>query len=116
MKNIRVRSKVWLECEGQPFFGDGRLKLLEAINQTGSINAAAKALGFSYRKVWSQLEDMEKHAPFPLLERRIGGSGGGQTLLTDNAQMLVERFSILCNEINQSADSFFAEIFPEMDN
>jgi molybdate transport system regulatory protein len=114
MKKIRVRSKVWLECEGQPFFGDGRLNLLMAINQTGSINAAAKELQLSYRKAWAQLAEMEKNSPFPLLKRRIGGSGGGQTLLTDKAQTLLKNFSDLCNEINSSADRFFAEIFPEM--
>jgi molybdate transport system regulatory protein len=116
MEKIRVRSKVWLECEGHPFFGDGRLNLLDAVNKTGSINAAAKALGVSYRKAWSQLREMEKNAPFPLLERRVGGSGGGQTLLTNNAQMLLQRFSILCNKINQSADDYFLEIFPEMES
>ncbi len=114
MKNIRIRSKVWLECEGHAFFGDGRLHLLDAVHKTGSINGAAKELGISYRKAWSQLQDMEEHSPFPLLERRVGGCGGGQSQLTDKALILLDKFRLLCEEINHSADEFFTEIFPEL--
>ncbi len=114
MKDIRIRSKVWLECEGHAFFGDGRLHLLDAVDKTGSINAAAKELGMSYRKAWAQLQDMEEHSPFPLLERRVGGCGGGQSQLTDKAIILLDKFRLLCAEINHSADEFFIEIFPEL--
>jgi molybdate transport system regulatory protein len=116
MNKIQVRSKVWLEYAGHPFLGDGRLNLLDAINKSGSINAAAKMLGISYRKAWAQLQDMEKHSPFPLLKRRVGGSGGGQTLLTEKAQALLEKFSTLCHEIKLSADLIFSETFPEIEN
>ncbi|MFO7813730.1 MAG: LysR family transcriptional regulator, partial [Pelovirga sp.] len=61
MNNIRIRSKIWLEVNGQPFLGGGRLRLLRAIAATGSINAASQQLGISYRKAWSQLQEMEKH-------------------------------------------------------
>ena len=77
MSEFRVRSKVWLEFDGQPFLGDGRYRILAAIEHAGSINAAAKHLDISYRKAWSQLQVMEEHAPFPLLQRRLGGKGGG---------------------------------------
>lgn len=64
-----MRSKVWLELNGQPFLGDGRYRLLTSVERTGSINSAAKELGLSYRKAWSQLQVMEKSSPFPLLRR-----------------------------------------------
>jgi hypothetical protein len=41
MKSIRVRSKVWLEVDGEPFLGDGRYRLLQAVQRSGSISAAA---------------------------------------------------------------------------
>lgn len=50
MSGIRVRSKVWLEVAGKPLLGEGRERLLLAIDAQGSINAAAASLGLSYRK------------------------------------------------------------------
>jgi len=111
MSDFRVRSKIWLEWNGQPFFGVGRYRLLAAIAATGSINAAAKQLGISYRKAWSQLEAMEQHAPYPLLERRSGGKGGGETRLTDAALNLLRYFSDLRDQVNRAADAGFKEGF-----
>ena len=111
MSNFNVRSKVWLEFEGQPFLGDGRYRLLVAVERTGSINAAAKDLKISYRKAWSQLQAMEENSPFPLLESRSGGKGGGETLLTVEAKQLIESFCQLREKSNRAADSYFAEIF-----
>jgi len=42
---FQVRSKIWLEIEGEPVFGQGREELLRRIRKTGSINAAAKEMG-----------------------------------------------------------------------
>ncbi len=82
MSKLRIRSKVWLEVDGKPFLGDGRHRLLAAIQRNGSISSAARELNLSYRKVWSQLQAMEETAPFSLLERRVGGKDGGATHLT----------------------------------
>ncbi len=111
MSDFSVRSKVWLEHNGQPFLGDGRYRLLCAVNQSGSINAAARELGISYRKAWSQLQAMEESAPFPLLERRIGGKAGGATSLTAAALELLQGFRQLRAQVNKDADSCFAKVF-----
>ena len=75
MSAFTVRSKIWLEADGHAFLGDGRYRLLEAVERKGSINAAAREMGISYRKAWSQLQAMEGSAPFPLLVRKVGGVG-----------------------------------------
>jgi len=111
MSEIRVRSKVWLEVDGNAFLGNGRFRMLDAIERTGSINAAAKELGLSYRKVWAQMQAMEQNAPFLLLERRTGGKGGGETRLTQAAKELLENYGHLREQVNQAADQNFAEIF-----
>jgi len=113
MSEFNVRSKVWLEFRGRPFLGDGRFRLLAAVADSGSINAAAKQLGISYRKAWSHLQSMEKHAPFALLERRAGGKGGGETLLTAEAKTLLKEFRQLRDQVNQQADRCFEEYFPQ---
>ena len=113
MKPMQVRSKVWLEVDGKPFLGDGRYRLLLAVEHCGSINAAARELGFSFRKAWSQLAAMEAHAPFPLLNRRTGGKAGGATTLTDEAHHLLEAFGKLREAVNHDADAHFASYFPD---
>ena len=110
---LRVRSKIWLEVDGHSFLGDGRLRLLEAVAEAGSINGAAKALGISYRKAWSQLHDMEQHAPFALLEKRTGGKDGGASLLTQDSLDILERFRALRSEAQLLVDECFARHFPE---
>ena len=99
MRKIRVRNKIWLEIDGKPLLGDGRDRLLQAISATGSINAACQKLGFSYRKAWAQLQEMESLAPFPILERSKGGKGGGGTKLTAETQALLAKFTELRNVV-----------------
>jgi molybdate transport system regulatory protein len=111
MTPYQVRSKVWLEFNGLSFLSGGSYQLLSAVASTGSINAAAKALGISYRKAWAQLEAMEEHAPFPLLERRSGGKGGGETQLTEEALDLLAKFYKLNSEVQFAVDHYFSIIF-----
>jgi len=108
MNQVVVRSKVWLEYRGQPFLGDGRYRLLLAVESCGSINAAAGELGISYRKAWAQLRQMEEHAPFPLLVMSKGGKGGGSTRLTAEAHALLQRFASLKEGLNRLVDDKFA--------
>jgi molybdate transport system regulatory protein len=100
MRSVRIRSKIWLEVDGEPLLGEGRARLLRAIREQGSLNAAAGALGLSYRKAWSQLRQMEQSAPFSLVERVKGGRGGGSTQLTSEAEELLERYASVRQEID----------------
>lgn len=113
MTKLQVRSKIWLEVDGKPFLGDGRYRILSTIHRHGSINAASRELGISYRKVWAQLQAMEKTAPFPLLEKRTGGKDGGATHLTPNALALLEKFASMRTTVNAEADRCFVASFTD---
>jgi molybdate transport system regulatory protein len=115
MTRLNIRSKVWLEIDGQPFLGGGRLRLLRAIAATGSINAAARQLGISYRKAWSQLQEMEKHGIL-LVEREKGGSGGGRSIITPQAQELLTKFDTLQQGLKQLVDEKFEAVFTAAEN
>src|SRR6056297_1461078 len=110
MTDIRIRSKIWLEVNGQPFIGGGRLRLLRAIAATGSINAASHQLGISYRKAWSQVQEMEKHG-IPLVECEKGGSGGGRSIITPQAQELLKNFDEVQEGLHQMIDDKFDQVF-----
>lgn len=111
MKPLQVRSKVWLEVDGEPLLGDGRERLLRLIEECGSINAAAQRMGLSYRRAWGLLRAMEEKLDTPLLHREKGGSGGGSSVLTAEALVLLERFDRLRAGLNQIIDARFADIF-----
>lgn len=110
MNDLRIRSKIWLEVNGQPFLGGGRLRLLRAIAATGSINAASQQLGISYRKAWSQLREMEKHG-IPLVKREKGGSGGGRSVITPQARELLKNFDEVQEGLHQMIDDKFDQVF-----
>ena len=110
MTDIRIRSKVWLEVDGQPFLGGGRLRLLRAIAATGSINAASQQLGLSSRKAWSQVQEMEKHG-IPLVECEKGGSGGGRSVITQQAKELLSKFDDVQEGLHQIINDRFDQVF-----
>lgn len=106
-----MRSKVWLEVDGEPLLGEGRERLLLLIEQEGSISAAARAMAIPYRKAWSYLENMEKKLGLALVERRKGGARGGRTTLTAEARSLLARFDELKAGVQDFVDGRFAEAF-----
>ena len=72
--------------------------LLQAVQDTGSINRAARTAGLSYKGAWLMLESACNLASEPLLETATGGSGGGGTRLTPAALGLLEAWRSLQTE------------------
>jgi molybdate transport system regulatory protein len=108
---IQIRSKIWIEVEGQPVFGKGRRSLLEAIERTGSINRAATALRISYRKAWGYITAMEQRLGIKLVERHVGGRHGGGTVLTEDARAFLHRYEQLEKGIDAFVDRRFQQAF-----
>ncbi|MBY0557601.1 MAG: LysR family transcriptional regulator, partial [Burkholderiaceae bacterium] len=90
---MALEGHVWMTIDGQKLGGRERMALLAAIAGHGSITAAAKAVGLSYKGAWDAIEAMNNLAGVPLLERLAGGKGGGGTRLTARGQQLVENFA-----------------------
>ena len=107
---LQVRSKIWLEVDGEPVFGHGRETLLRLIQTTGSINAAAREMGIPYRKAWTYLDAMDKRLGFPLVHRLKGGPGGGTSTLTQPAVALLEKFDQLQTGFNDTVNRKFLEL------
>ena len=108
---IQVRSKVWLEAQGRPVLGPGRLELLKYIDEQGSISRAARLLKMTYRKAWGQIKAMEEQMGLPLVEKQTGGPGGGGARLTPEARRLLSNYILLARGIEEEVDRRFQEIF-----
>jgi molybdate transport system regulatory protein len=72
--------------------GPGKARLLELIEETGSIRAAAAKMKLSYRRAWLLLQNIEKIFGNAVLERRTGGKSGGGAALTANGRDIVKHF------------------------
>lgn len=96
---MQVKSKVWLEKDGELVFGVGKSLILKAIGETGSINKAAKKMNMSYRHAWSYIRSAEKRLERPLLIKIKGGKEGGGAVLTDYAKDLLEKFEKLEEDV-----------------
>lgn len=72
--------------------GPGKIALLEAIATTGSITAAAKALGMSYRRAWLLIDEMNRCMAKPAVGTAAGGSHGGGTVLTPEGAEMVRLY------------------------
>ena len=54
----KIYSRLWIETEKGMFLGEGRYKLLKAIENTGSLRKAAKSLNMSYKKAWRLITEV----------------------------------------------------------
>ena len=72
--------------------GPGKAELIERIDQTGSISAAARAMGMSYRRAWQLVEALNADFRAPVISTAIGGQRGGGASVTAFGRRLAARF------------------------
>lgn len=108
---LDIRSKIWIEVDGEPVFGRGRRFLLEAIDTHGSINRAAKSVDISFRKAWGHIKVMEARLDVQLVKRQTGGRNGGGATLTDDARKFLKKYEALEKGVQAIVDKRFRSIF-----
>jgi molybdate transport system regulatory protein len=86
----RLNIRIDLACGLR--VGPGKVAVLEEIARSGSISAAGRALGMSYRRTWELVEDLNTGLGTPVVQTAAGGSGGGGTVLTPAGKALIERY------------------------
>ncbi len=84
-----VNGSLWIEADGQRFFGPGPVELLELIEKTGSINKAAKAMGMSYKKAWDLVNRINGLVAEPFVLKSIGGEDGGGSTISEGAREMI---------------------------
>lgn len=78
-----------------------RVALLEKVAELGSITAAAKATGISYKTAWETIEALNNLSEAPVVERMVGGAGGGGTRLTPHGEKVVALLKDMEGEFQQ---------------
>lgn len=92
---FELKGMLSLHAGERQLGGLDRIELLASIGETGSISAAARAVGMSYKGAWDAIDAMNNLSDEPLVTRAAGGKRGGGTQLTPRGQRLVEVFRAL---------------------
>ena len=91
-RQAHVQFRLRIVAAGEIAVGPGKVDLLEAVAATGSITAAAKQLGMSYRRAWLLVDTMNRCFKEPLTTAEAGGKRGGGTSLTPLGGEVVKRY------------------------
>lgn len=108
---MKPRLNIWIERGDRVVLSFWRVRLLEAIRDTGSISAAAQEMDVPYRTAWSKINEMEAGLDMQLVDTQTGGPGGGGTQLTPAAERLIERFYALTAGFTDELHTRFTELF-----
>ena len=108
---MRPRSNLWIEQDGEVVLSRWRVDLLRAIDETGSINAAAEKMKVSYHRAWEKLHEMESRLGVTLVDTQTGGVHGGGARLTVAAREYIAHFDQFCEGMDELVARRFDEAF-----
>ena len=104
--SVELSGSIWFRSGQQNWGSQKRMALLAAIAEHGSISAAAKAIGLSYKAAWDAVDTMNNLAGEALVLRSTGGQRGGGATLTPRAHELLQLYQAL----NREHERFMARL------
>jgi len=110
--SFKIKSRLWIETGGHVLIGEGRVKLLKAIEEQGSLSKAAKSIGMSYKKAWNLIDSMNKSSKEDIVISSIGGQQGGGTMVTEYGKNLIDKFET----INQNCWNYLDQQLKTLNN
>lgn len=112
---LHSNCRIWIYSTGHAgVLGDGKIRILEAVDHFGSLREACYELAISYRKAWGDLKKAEACLGTKLVVTARGGACGGRTRLTQSGQKVIAAYRRMRNRVQtalqQSFDRFIKEI------
>jgi molybdate transport system regulatory protein len=104
-----LRPQLRISFKKSIAMGPGKADLLDAIEETGSISAAARQLGMSYRRAWLLVDTMNACFQSPLVETLTGGQHGGGAQVTQLGREVVQRYRAMEKKAAESVAKEMAE-------
>jgi molybdate transport system regulatory protein len=105
-----TRLSIRLDLNSGDRIGPGKIALLEAIRTTGSISAAARHLGMSYRRAWLLVEEINDSLREPAVAAATGGRQGGGAVLTTSGERVIELYRSIEDIARSSAKAQFRAV------
>jgi molybdate transport system regulatory protein len=101
---MQLVGRIFLDTDQGVLLAAQRVHLLEAIERLGSIQAAAKELGMSYKAAWDAVNAMNNLCDQPLVLREVGGRRGGGSRLTEHGRNMIKLFRAVESEYQRALD------------
>jgi molybdate transport system regulatory protein len=108
--HLKPRQKLWLNWDGVFLMGPRYLVFLDAVARTGTIRAAGRVVGWSYRTCLNRIRQMERVLGAKVLATARGGSRGGGARLTTEARRLVKVFAQWRRAVDRLSQTAFRKI------
>jgi molybdate transport system regulatory protein len=105
-----IRISVRIDLASGKRIGPGKIALLEAIRSTGSISAAARSLGMSYRRAWLLVEEINRALCRPAVTAETGGRRGGGAIITPVGERVVGLYRAIEAHARAAASAEFRTI------
>jgi molybdate transport system regulatory protein len=105
-KKYSIFFRIRIFDDKDHFVGKGRIELLENIQKFGSITKAAADMKMSYRQAWQLVKEMNEITGTPLVEKILGGKGGGGTKVTPMGEKVIKVF----HEVHDKIDDFTTQL------
>ncbi|HEY7664389.1 MAG TPA: LysR family transcriptional regulator [Xanthobacteraceae bacterium] len=105
-----ARLSIRIDLASGDRIGPGKIALLEAIRSTGSISAAARALGMSYRRAWLLVEELNQALRRPAVAAETGGRRGGGAVVTAAGERVVRLYRAIESNARIAAGGEFRAI------
>lgn len=103
---------IFVDENGEKFFGEGPWRLLAGVERTGSLRKAAMEMGMAYSKALKLLTRAEAALGFPLTRRAVGGASGGGSCLTEEGKEWMRQYEAYRNACVEANRRLYLEFFP----
>lgn len=106
-----VTRIVFFDDDNQKFFGEGPCRLLHAVEETGSLRAAAISMEMAYTKALKIINNAEKALGFSLIVRSVGGKSGGGSVITKEGKAWLEKYEAYRDACFKENKRLYEEFF-----
>jgi len=110
---LRPRIRL-VRDDGTVVFGPGKADLLEAIEENGSIRAAAESLGMSYMRAWTLVRTMNAAFRSPLVEKERGGPTQGGAHLTERGESVLRLYRRMEKKAQTAVEPLWTKLLDEL--
>lgn len=104
---------IFVDEDGNKFFGEGPARLLRGIEEYGSLRSAAMSMGMAYTKALKLVKQTENTLQFSVITRTKGGKDGGGSQLTAKGKEWLEKYEAYRNACIQANSRLYMEFFSE---
>ncbi|MCS6766423.1 MAG: LysR family transcriptional regulator [Candidatus Protistobacter heckmanni] len=111
-RGLDVKFRLRISRDEEIAVGPGKVALLEAIAEAGSISAGGRQLGMSYRRAWLLVDAMNRSFKSPVVETATGGAHGGGAAVTETGMAVIR----LYREIEASAEKATRGLVGELES